>query len=258
MITISGNIPTIGPLPAASSGTLSSSPSISSFASQLTSAIEQMVGNSNTGSRIEIDLSTVPGQNSDGRQISVVLKDVSLPVATQPATTQPAAAQLDSLPEAVVPFFQSVITGSTRTPAAFADTVDGAAALAPKKPLTAAQAYWAMQPPEVQALQNEPDPVSRVAQATKLAEQGFAIDVPIMVWGWNPLTTMQIRQADGYTWVPSGLQQPIAATPGFQVAGFANYDPNSPPPGSIKVTTDFAKGTLDDPARSSSAGAVTS
>jgi len=91
----------------------------------------------------------------------------------------------------------------------------------------------------------------------KLAQQGFTIDVPIMVWGWNPLVTMQLRQADGYTWVPSGLQPPIPVTPGIQMAGYTSYDPNHPPAGSIKVTTDFAMGTLDDPARSMPTGPVT-
>ena len=284
-MTISDSIATQRTLPAISSATLNSSAaSISSFAAQLASAIEQMLGKSKTGSQIEIDINAAPAQSSGSQQITMVLKNSSRPDSPldgliPPGLPQPATplqsdvllppgpaerggplqsvTQPDSLSETIVPFFQSVVTGSTRTPAAFADTVDGAAALAPKKPLTATDAYWASQPPEVRVLQHEPDQGVRYTEAMKLAQQGFTIDVPIMVWGWNPLVTMQLRQADGYTWVPSGLQPPIPVTPGIQMAGYASYDPNHPPAGSIKVTTDFATGTLDDPARSKSAGAVT-
>jgi hypothetical protein len=270
VITIIGDIPTADVFAASSPGTVSSSPASSSFASQLAAAVQQAPASSITGSPMGIGSGTVPGQKSDGRQISagpMVVRDASQPSGNPSPATQMAASQLsippapgtesEPLPETLVPFFQSLIKGSTRTPAAYADTVEGAAALAPKKPLTAAQAYWAQQPPEIQALQQESDPQARVAQAMKLADQGFTIDVPIMAWGWNPLTTMQLRQADGYTWVPSGMQQPVSVTPGYQVAGLPSYDPKSPPPGSIAVTTDFAKGTIDDPALSSSTGAVT-
>jgi hypothetical protein len=108
--------------------------------------------------------------------------------------------------------------------------------------MTPDQAYWAEQPPAVQALQNM-DPADRATAGLQLAQQGYKIDVPIQVWGWDPLTTMVERQNYGYTWVPSALQSPVSLAPGLSFPGLANYDPNSPPAGSIPVTTAFAAGT---------------
>jgi hypothetical protein len=51
------------------------------------------------------------------------------------------------------------------------------------------------------------------------------------------------RQIDGYTWVPAGNQPSIPLGPGLTFPGLTAYDPDNPPPGSIKVTTDFAIGT---------------
>jgi hypothetical protein len=103
-----------------------------------------------------------------------------------------------------------------------------------------ADVYWAEQPAAVQALRDMPDD-ARATAAQALAAKGYKIDVPIMVWGWDPLVTMTVRQNMGYTWVPSGGQSPVPVTPGISFAGLPSYDPNSPPQGSIKVTTDFAK-----------------
>jgi hypothetical protein len=96
--------------------------------------------------------------------------------------------------------------------------------------------YWASQPPAVQALQNIKDPEQRAAMATQLANEGYSIDVPIMVWGWDPSITTAMRQADGYTWVPSALQNPVEVAPGLGSMGtMAAYNPNNPPAGSIAV-----------------------
>jgi hypothetical protein len=63
--------------------------------------------------------------------------------------------------------------------------------------------YWASQPPQVRALRGMSS--DQVALAAKqLADQGFIIDVPIMVYQWDPVTVMGIRQVEGFTWVPSG------------------------------------------------------
>lgn len=96
------------------------------------------------------------------------------------------------------------------------------------------EAYWASQPAAVQQLQYV-NPADRLELATQLANEGYTIDVPIMVWGWDPATTMATRQADGYTWVPSALQQPIEVAPGLTFDG-QSYNPNNPPAGSITVT----------------------
>ena len=99
-----------------------------------------------------------------------------------------------------------------------------------------------MQPPAVQALRGITDEATRFQTAEDLSKQGYTIDVPIMVWQWDPLITMKIRQNAGYTWVPSGDQSPIPTAPGCSLPGLPSYDPNNPPPGSILVSTDFAKG----------------
>lgn len=108
--------------------------------------------------------------------------------------------------------------------------------------MTPDQAYWAEQPPAIQALQYMPDD-QRMAAAQQLANEGYTIDVPIMVWGWDPLATMIDRQNNGYTWVPSALQSDVPVTPGNTFPGLPSYDPNNPPAGSIQVTTAFAIGT---------------
>jgi len=98
------------------------------------------------------------------------------------------------------------------------------------------QAYWASQPPAVQALQNIQNPEQRASVATQLANEGYSIDVPIMVWGWDPSVTTAIRQSEGYTWVPSALQSPVEDAPGLASMGsIAAYDPTNAPAGSITV-----------------------
>jgi hypothetical protein len=96
--------------------------------------------------------------------------------------------------------------------------------------------YWAHQPPAIQALAQIQDFTQRSTQAMTLATQGYTIDVPIMVWGWDPYLVMSQRIAYGYTWVPSALMGPITLAPGVSQPGAAAYDPNNPASGSIKVS----------------------
>jgi hypothetical protein len=97
------------------------------------------------------------------------------------------------------------------------------------------QAYWASQPAAVQQLQDIQNPTQRAEAAEQLAEKGYSIDVPIMVWGWDPAATTAARQSMGYTWVPSALQQPVQVSPGLNYAGDTSYNPANPPAGSITV-----------------------
>jgi hypothetical protein len=97
-------------------------------------------------------------------------------------------------------------------------------------------AYWNAQPAAVQQLREIDDPAQRQALATQLAGQGYQIDAPIMVWGWDAGITNSLRASAGYTWVPSALQNNITAAPGLSGGGITPYDPNNPPPGSITVT----------------------
>jgi hypothetical protein len=100
-------------------------------------------------------------------------------------------------------------------------------------------AYWASQPPAVQALQSVADQDQRATNAAQLATEGFTIDVPIMVWGWDAYLVMTMRDQFGYTWVPSALQPPVTIAPGSAQPGVIAYDPLHPPAGSIKVSTNI-------------------
>ena len=95
-------------------------------------------------------------------------------------------------------------------------------------------AYWTRQPAPVQALRNIDDPTQRAFHAADLAASGYKIDVPIMVWGWDPSKVTDLRKSFGYTWVPSAMQAPVEQAPGISSFG-QPYNPNSPPSGSIAV-----------------------
>ena len=96
-------------------------------------------------------------------------------------------------------------------------------------------AYWAKQPAAIQQLREIDDRDQRLVLGTQLASQGYAIDVPIMIWGWDAGKVTAMRQANGYAWVPSALQQPVTAAPGLTGPGIIPYDPAHPPIGSILV-----------------------
>ena len=203
----------LNPVPAKASA----ASSMDSFAQQLASAIEGYLGKVNNGSHFEIEVQT--GQGND---FTVSVKDLS---ATPPET--PAA-----------PVAAAAATIVADPPKSGID----------KSKMTPTDAYWAEQPEAVQALRDMPEDRKFFA-AQDLAAKGYTIDVPIMVWGWDPLVTMTLRQNEGYTWVPSALQPNIPIGPGVTNPwNLPGYDPNRPPAGSIKVSTDFAKGTnMQDP-----------
>jgi len=100
--------------------------------------------------------------------------------------------------------------------------------------------YWASQPPELQALPSISDYEQRVSRGANLAANGFLVDVPIMIYGWDPYLVMLMRQNAGYTWVPSALQPNVSIAPGLTQPGTVAYDPTRPPVGSIKVSTNPA------------------
>jgi hypothetical protein len=90
-------------------------------------------------------------------------------------------------------------------------------------------AYWASQPPAIQALQTAP---GRLAAAAQLAESGVAIDFDIQALGEDPYDTMLLRAQYGYTvGVPSMLLQPIGAIPGYAAPGI------TPQPGQLFYPT---------------------
>ena len=103
-------------------------------------------------------------------------------------------------------------------------------------PDAADDAYWNAQPAAVQPLRTMANETQRAELAQQLASEGYKIDVPIMVWGWDAAKTTALRQSYGYTWVPSlGEQASIPVAPGLTFPGLPSYDPNNPPPGSILV-----------------------
>lgn len=96
-------------------------------------------------------------------------------------------------------------------------------------------AYWAQQPTAIQQLRNIQDPDQRKALGEQLASEGYSIDVPIMIWGWDAAKITAARESYGYTWVPSALQQPLSAAPGIQSPALNPYDPKHAPAGAIQV-----------------------
>jgi hypothetical protein len=116
-----------------------------------------------------------------------------------------------------------------------AATIPAAAPAATSTPVQSADdVYWSNQPVAVQRLRNIDDYSQRAMLAGQLAAQGYSIDTPVMVWGWDASKTTQLRQGFGYSWIPSAMQSPITAAPGISGAGNP-YDPWHPPYGSIGV-----------------------
>jgi len=140
------------------------------------------------------------------------------------------------------PFLQAAKAGFPTTPVPAPPSPASEPEAAQMQPTAAADptlafdnSYWAQQPAAVQPLRTMPES-ERTNYAQQLAAQGYKIDVPIMVWGWDPSMVTSMRQADGYTWVPSGMQNPVEVAPGLGALGnLAAYDPKNPPPGSIMV-----------------------
>lgn len=100
-------------------------------------------------------------------------------------------------------------------------------------------AYIAAQPAAVQAALKLPLGGPREAKMTELAQDGYLIDAPIMIWGWGSWWTTNERLADHYTWIPSALQPPIALAPGLIQGGVPRYEPGIVPFGGIIVTLDL-------------------
>jgi hypothetical protein len=207
----------------ASSGNQLASISSQSFANLLSEAFAETLSKFGIDpSSVQLSVNGTQSQTSGASQNSGSSSGGSLvPSAVAPSS-----------PIAVSP----IAVSKTTTPAA-----------APVAPQTASprthwyasdptdDAYWAKQPAAVQQLREIQDPDQRKQLGAELAAQGYSIDVPIMVWGWDAGVTTQLRKSAGYTWVPSALQQPVSAAPGITGSGITPYDPAKPPAGSIAV-----------------------
>jgi hypothetical protein len=183
------------------------------FAEQLSEAL------AGTLSRLGIDSNSAQTAAPDGSSTTSVTRQNLAALETMAgaitASSSPPGAVTTPLP---------TVAGATATPSGHpyaSDPVD--------------DAYWAKQPAAVQQLREISDPAQRAALGAQLANEGYSIDVPIMVWGWDAGKTTALREQFGYTWVPSALQQPLSEAPGINVPGLTPYDPANPPPGSILV-----------------------
>ena len=155
------------------------------------------------------------------------INPASVNLSITPATTTPATTT--SAPAAVTPFSAA----ASATPAASTTPTETSSTPAPAESFD--DAYWAAQPPAVQALRNMDDYDQRSQLASKLASEGYTIDVPIMVYGWDPAKITAARESYGYTWVPSALQNSVAEAPGISMGATTPYNPNNAPAGSIAV-----------------------
>ena len=227
--------------------TPTTSASTSSFAQQLAAALESYLGASGPASNVQVNIQSTGSQTSGKRQFIVTVTNPETKAVTAPAsstTQQHAVTSVSSVkvPAALVKTSgtPAVLTSTSTSTLTTPTTLVASAPVTP--PATEQDAYWAMQPAAVQALRTIDDETQRGLLAKQLADQGYLIDVPIMVWHWDPLITMTIRQNSGYTWVPSGDQAALQTCPNCDVPGLTHYDPNNPPAGSIMVSTTFAKG----------------
>lgn len=87
------------------------------------------------------------------------------------------------------------------------------------------------------------DPAQKAAKAllTAALMSGLPIDTQIMLWGWDAAMTMQVRENQGYAWVPSYGMANVNVGPGLPPpAGETSNYPSSKPAGWIAVSTDAA------------------
>lgn len=112
-------------------------------------------------------------------------------------------------------------------------------------------AYLAAQPKPIRAVMAMPTDSSaalaaRQAAAVAVAKQGYLVEGKIVGWGFDPWMTMKNYEQEGYTWV-NNILQPAVLPPGLNFPGLPAYDPNNPPAGSIKVSTNLADYPPDAP-----------
>jgi hypothetical protein len=165
----------------------------------------------------------------------------SAPVASEPAAATPVSAPTSTAaPIAAVSPFAAAATSVTPpviSPPTGPDLPAPPTSNDPSGDSTPSfdDAYWAAQPAAVQQLRNIDDYTERSQMAAQLTAQGYNIDVPIMVYGWDPAKITAARESYGYTWVPSAMQKPVSEAPGISTPGGLAYDPNHAPTGSIAV-----------------------
>jgi hypothetical protein len=159
---------------------------------------------------------------------------------SQAATSQAATSQTATVSPVPRGSLSAAAAAASMAPAATTATAAATSSAAnsttnPDSGTSADDAYWAAQPAAVQQLRGIQSMDERQALGEQLANEGYSIDVPIMIWGWDPGKVTAARESYGYTWVPSALQQQVSAAPGITGGGITPYDPTNPPSGSIQV-----------------------
>jgi hypothetical protein len=226
MVSASVRAEAVVPLASITLNSLGSASSANSFAQQLATALEGALNHASGSSQFDINVSEVPGRNSGGSQFLVTVTPGT------PATTSDVPTMLGMGPVPGTAPVQQVT-----------DPQQVATA-----PVTEADAYWDAQPTAVQALRDMPDGAAKNQLALNLANQGYAIDTQIMVWGWDPQMTMTVRENQGYSWVPGYGEANIPVGPGLSMPDDpTTYSPGNPPSGAIQVSTAFALGTVQKP-----------
>jgi hypothetical protein len=201
-----------------------------SFAEELAAQLSNLLREAPGGATVEISIPPLTGgQDSATRQILVTLRTLeAAPSAPSPA---PAAATATAPPAG--PAQHMMYSGTVQ----YQPRPEPA-----RPPATEWDAYWAQQPPELQQLRDIPRVEDREQKAWELARRGFSVDADIMVYHKDPYMTMKIREGEGYTWVPAWGQGGIPLAPGLQFPGLPAYNALNPPPGSIRVSYEFARG----------------
>jgi hypothetical protein len=249
---------------------ISSSTTKNSFSKQFGAALEGPLNRSAAGSRGGINTHVAPGQNSGARQIlagvtarstaqmpsGVSTPDEEIPTmlgmgpvaGTAPVQYKGAAKTTLTVAGPVPGSAPSASSTTSKAQVPEVTTPPPASQSQDAPAMTEGDAYWAAQPAAVQVLRGMPDDEAKDKLALRLAGQGYQIDTQIMVWNWDPQMTMQVRENQGYAWVPSFGQSNIPVGPGvsdpFEPV---SYNPGNPPPGSIRVSTAFAVGTIENP-----------
>jgi len=205
----------------------SQAPQSQLFAAELS---DKLASTTNNASRA----AELPRSLPAGQQV-VTWRDPGPIIAPVSTSVSAAGSPPSGLNGLVITYPPGTTSGTTSGATSGASSGPAASAGTPAaQPESFDEAYWASQPAAVQQLQNIQNPAERAQVATQLAQEGYSIDVPIMVWGWDPATTTAARESMGYTWVPSAGQQPVGVAPGVTFAGTA-YNPSAPPAGSITV-----------------------
>ena len=226
-----------------------------SFAEKLAGVLQEFLYKSGEDGQVDFEVQAVRGQDSGIRQFVVTVKDAgnrtvaaaSSSGTSVTTTVTPAPVSEPPKTAASQPVYS--LMGIPRPPASATPVATVAPPLAPGLRLASGklvtneyEAYWAAQPNAVQQLMTIDSEQLRLLRAQELADQGYLIDVPIMLWNWDPLATMTVRKNQGFTWIPSAKMEPVAVGPGLEFPGKPSYDAKNPPPGAILVSTDFAKG----------------